>query len=260
MTGGFRSTWKKYWVVCTGNNLYTKVKKDDSVTKKCVSLDRVLSLQYTKTKEKKSNTLCLNIQTSSKKEESFWLLSAASEREAEEWLLLIDGIKSDVFASMLTPNLKQEILASIYFVGFKGGRVKNNFDEEWNYDGQTGLLTNTFISLEGNFLYKWNGHLLKPATNYVGPTNCGFGKWDGFTIAWFNENERLVEEYVYYSPTSEFLTANEELSWEWSSEKSSLFSKFGGGEWVCEGNIPFPVVMFLQLMRYVSLTAGLDDL
>ena len=171
---------------------------------------------------------------------------------------MIDALKCETFDTRIQNNYKPTILKSLYLDNYKtAARISSSYDEEWKYEASTGLLSNTFLSLDQKKMFKFDGTFLRSLSQNDG---LGFGRWDGFTISWFSDSQKVIDEYIFYPPENEFVCANEELSWVWHPEKNSLQAKFGGNGWIVEGTIPFCVVMFLQLIRYASLTVDLDDL
>jgi hypothetical protein len=139
--------------------------------------------------------------------------------------------------------------------GYKGAEV-NSGEEQWEYfsDGRV-------KSLSGNFLYVWDGEFLQPSDPDY---NFGTGKWDGLNLWWFppmgnsffslkNRSSDSYycktpsSHYIYNASNQEFISGLVEKDWKWT--RHFLASRGTGLEWRVEGEIPKPVVMFLELLR-----------
>jgi hypothetical protein len=89
------------------------------------------------------------------------------------------------------------------------------------------------------------------------------GVWDGVTLIWHRDggaNMRLQDfslmqadfTYLWDEQEREFVN-DESVDRHWKFSRHFLASKSNHGHWIIEGDIPEPVVMGLQLMRYTRL-------
>ena len=97
----------------------------------------------------------------------------------------------------------------------------------------------------------------------------GSGKWDGISLIWYDESYNgmittPVVRFDWSQSDREYTNASSESQvWKWT--RHFLASKFGAGEWIVEGEVPEPVVMFLQmirtcrLQRFVENESGTED-
>jgi len=162
--------------------------------------------------------------------------------------------------------------------------VKSSYDEEWSYSPNGELVCQTFgdqqnkqLQSKQKVVYLWDGETLRPKE---GSPSFGVGRWNGVWLAWYQttrregdkdkgaseegdgvdasglgqqqqQQEEPLFRYFWVPGEREFQTHNLQLTWKWT--RHFLASKFGTGEWILEGEVPNPVVMCLQLMRYASL-------
>jgi len=119
------------------------------------------------------------------------------------------------------------------------------YEEEWEY-----LPNGTVKNIKGaeGAEFFWNGESFN---NQNEKYAFGNGIWNGVWIQWNVPKQITVFMKYYWSPSKHtFYEAKRNkvsLNWKWIA--NSLVRK-KGGLWTVEGEVPFPVVMFLQLLRY----------
>merc|ERR1711862_492965 len=90
----------------------------------------------------------------------------------------------------------------------------------------------------------------------------GSGKWDGVSLIWNDEScngmiSTPAVRFDWNQNTREYTNVMEPSQvWKWT--RHFLASKFGAGEWIVEGDIPEPVVMFLQMIRTCRLQQSVE--
>lgn len=182
------------------------------------------------------------------------------------WALGMDGLRnqnipllSEENGCCIDKSVKMLLLRSIYKSGYKGGIVKSG-DEDWQYNSE-GSVHCIVGALRLN--YTWTGEFLQPSVGSKA-INMGTGKWDGVNLYWFapagpqNGIKNTLGEfyhsrepsshYIYDEKDGEYISDDGRKEWKWS--RHFLASKESEREWIVEGDIPQPVIMLLQLMRY----------
>lgn len=182
------------------------------------------------------------------------------------WALTLDGLRfqskplmSEENGCCMDNTIKILLLRKLFKNNYGGGIVKSA-EEEWQYNSDGSV--NCLIG-QHKLHYTWTGEFLQPS---LGPEiiNFGTGKWDGINLWWFppssdsNGIKNILGNFYYsrnpiyhylFSPIGrEYLSNDSKKEWKWS--RHFLASKEGEKEWILEGDIPPPVVMLLQLMRY----------
>ncbi len=145
----------------------------------------------------------------------------------------------------------------LYFDEFKGGTISSSFEEMWCYTSD-GMAIREHDSNYEESVYRWNGETFA----YVSGQYCGTGKWDGINIAWFSketDQDPFMQYLLQDGQYTHWKHETTEMDWKWS--RHFLVSVGGkgtycsilpySGHWSIEGSIPQPVIMFLQMMRYV---------
>jgi len=186
-------------------------------------------------------------------------LALKNRLETAKWVLTIDGMVRPEFGTTITTAQassdsdersfsKEQLLSLLYKEPFGSGKmVSEKYDEKWQYNGTTGILNN--VAWGETLEYVWDGCTLQPSKH--SHMSLGTGKWNGVWLAWYTEKNEPFLKYYYSAGDRKYLASHGQplLTWQWALNQ--LVGE--GGEWVCEGNIPHPVVMFLQMMRYYRL-------
>merc|ERR1712137_247894 len=201
------------------------------------------------------------------------MFRAPGDAGSTTWLALaLDGLKFQTTALLSEENgccidnpIKILLLRKLYKSNYAGGIIKSN-EEEWQYNSDGSL--NCLVGSK-KIHYTWTGEFLQPSLG-SDIFNFGTGKWDGVNLFWFpatspsatnsvkNTIGRLYygrkpfRHYVYSEKENEYLTKDSENEWKWT--RHFLASKSGEPEWIIEGDVPKPVVMLLQMMRYYIKT------
>ena len=130
--------------------------------------------------------------------------------------------------------------------GYKGGEIKSSYDEEWSFSADGILQSEIIIGPELKF--RWDGEMLVGLN--PNSTQLGSGKWNGISIKWMKDNssECLLQFDWDFFLREYTNNVDKNVVWKWT--RHFLASKFGSGEWIVEGSVPEPVVMFLQIIRY----------
>jgi len=137
---------------------------------------------------------------------------------------------------------KESLLKKLYFDGFKGGLIKSNDEEEWSYSADGTLQK---VDGEGSEVYKWNGHQLTPMSE---KEHGELGRWDGIRIAWMDgslPDPDPTLTYIHYE--GEYQNQDPELNFKWT--RHFLASTSTTKYWALNGDVPSPVVMFLQIIQ-----------
>ena len=187
-------------------------------------------------------------------------------RSAILWALAIDGLRfqhqpliSVQNGCCIDNSVKILLLRSLYKSGHKGGIVKSG-EEDWQYN--SGGSVNCLVG-ETKLSYTWTGEFLQPSIG-ANSINKGTGRWDGVNLYWFGPGtaehgvKNIMGEfyfsrkpeyhYIYDNKNREYLSNDGKKEWKWS--RHFLASKDGEREWIVEGEIPEPVTILLQLLRY----------
>ena len=144
---------------------------------------------------------------------------------------------------------KHKLLCYSFKEPFKGGEIKSSYDEDWSYSAD-GLITSVYGIAE-QYEFRWDGEMII-GTNEIS-RELGSGKWNGITLIWYDEQSNGMIttptiRYDWHKTEREYHNPLDKSQvWKWT--RHFLASKFGAGEWIVEGNIPEPVVMFLQIIR-----------
>jgi hypothetical protein len=144
------------------------------------------------------------------------------------------------------------LLNQLYKEAYKGGNIKGPNEEEWLYRAN-GLLKNTESSgISKNQSFSWDGETLRAKYK----NSFGYGVWDGVSMRWYQSEEAFTSHpdepllVYYWDPlTREYHQALRDPKQTWKWTRHFLARKEGRGEWIMEGNVPEPVIMFLQLLR-----------
>jgi len=116
------------------------------------------------------------------------------------------------------------------------------------------------MGVEPPLAYRWDGEMLIGIDEVS--TSFGSGKWNGVSMVWFDEAANGLignpsMRYHWNEQDREY-TSEQEAAQVWKWTRHFLASKFGAGEWIVEGDVPEPVVMFLQLMRTSRLARSMS--
>jgi len=131
---------------------------------------------------------------------------------------------------------------------FKGGMIKASpIEEEWSFNqGKVSLCSST-----QNYGFYWDGSTLKPDSKT--DVSIGYGQWDGCLISWYlpTDHRKPVVEYIYAAYSKEYENVKETSSipyaWKWT--RHFLAKQDSSFTWQIEGDVPEPVVMFIQIFR-----------
>lgn len=270
----FSKSWKKMWCTVSehGLKLYPTAKCDKLAREVMIGEIVCIGHQDKVAKEGQQDYIELSLVC-----ESQLCLAAPTPADNIKWILAIDGMKD---RSILTTAQKLSLLRARHFIGVRGGSIKSADDEEWIYNGKTGELSILDGLLwEGRKVevsYTWNGQTLVPTrvaadgtfadeteAQRIRQSGFGSGVWDGVTLIWHRDggaNMRLQDfslmqadfTYLWDEQEREFVN-DESVDRHWKFSRHFLASKSNHGHWIVEGDIPEPVVMGLQLMRYTRL-------
>jgi len=174
------------------------------------------------------------------------MLFHSDPMELATWQLAVDAFKypNHFSGSCMDVQEKARLLKSVFVNEYKGGLIKSNDDEEWSYSN--GLLTLNDSNRKLVIAYRWDGQNL---TSLADAEPVEVGKWDGIRIAWMDGSQEEPDTtltYVHYQ--GEYQNQDPTLNWKWtrhflvSTNDGKLF-------WAVNGNVPPPIVMFLQLLR-----------
>ena len=148
---------------------------------------------------------------------------------------------------MLT-NTQGSIPKTLFFVDYKGGEVTSSQEENWTYSND-GTLHRSADSQYQESFYNWDGENI----TYVSGKNYGRGRWDGVYLYWLNSDNSVENPlYVYIFQDGQYSNCGVETGMDYKWTRHFLASKAGKGHWSVEGSVPQPVVMFLQMMRFVD--------
>jgi len=166
------------------------------------------------------------------------------EVDLATWQFAIDAFKyPNHFSGSCIDHVEKEgILKKLYFDNAKGGLIKSNDDEEWEYTAQGWLHLSTDDDPTKG--YKWNGHSLIPLSE---EENGELGRWDGIRIAWMDASltdPDTTLTYIHYE--GEYQNQDPTLNYKWT--RHFLASTAGSRYWSMNGDVPSPVVMFLQIL------------
>jgi len=172
------------------------------------------------------------------------IFTSKDHNDLGAWQLALDAMKypNHFSGSCMDAAEKQSLLRSLYFEGYKGGLVKSNDDEEWSYSS-TGILQNVDNKEKS---YQWDGQSLIPLDD---KDTSELGRWDGVRIAWMDGTATEPDvSLTYVHHEGEFINQDPLLNFKWS--RHFLVSVEEGSHfWAMNGNVPSPIVMFLQLLR-----------
>lgn len=193
--------------------------------------------------EKSSIPFCFSISAAKAK----WILSASDQEERASWLTCIDSLTSKNFNTLMPPKEKTSMLELLFAKKFKGGTISSQESKEiWHYSN--GLLQNKegMLAIE----FAWNGETLTDVSS--NGTSGGSGIWNGVWIQWYDETiRRPFMRYFWYPEHSSFYEGKNKthLTWKWAGK--CLTCAFGTDPgWEVAGDVPYVIVMFLQLLRY----------
>jgi hypothetical protein len=129
----------------------------------------------------------------------------------------------------------------------KGGTIASSFEESWCYTAD-GIAIREHDSNYEDSVYNWDGE----SFCHVSGQNCGTGKWDGVNLAWYttsNATEPFIQYLLQDGQYTHWKSDTTDYDWKWT--RHFLASMRAKGHWSVEGRVPQPVVMMLQVMRYV---------
>jgi len=169
-----------------------------------------------------------------------------SESRVLDWMLSID-VAACYPAMPRLCSKPEAAFAALYKAPFKGGVIKSSYDEEWQYFPSGRLVSSD--GLPGDLEFAFDGQRLMPRAS---SSQYGYGVWMGLYIRWYDSVDMPLDsepssEFTWNCGEREYYSPAEQQCWKWT--RHFLANKFGGGEWIMEGNVPEPIVMFLQLLR-----------
>ncbi|PRP77169.1 hypothetical protein PROFUN_14510 [Planoprotostelium fungivorum] len=197
-----------------------------------------------------------------------WTFTADDAKELATWVVRLDGLLSNLssnsFATFISPpSDKSRLLRQLYLEDHYGGVIKysspdGDATEEWSYSKEGVLKCVQLVPEDdvGTVSYQWNGERFEP----FGEQSFGAGHWSGVFIAWYLDEGQVYKDglrdkylkYFYEPREGEYRPDLPSLTvWKWS--RHFLASKSNEGFWMVEGQIPEPVVMFAQMMRYTRM-------
>ncbi|KYR00070.1 hypothetical protein DLAC_03216 [Tieghemostelium lacteum] len=168
----------------------------------------------------------------------------------QQWILSLDGILNSNFKSIMDLTQKEQML-SMYKSNFRGGSFRYGEHEEWNY--YDGKLTLQSSQWEQGLEYQWDGCTLSPTSN--SKVSFGRGRWNGVWLTWYSEEKSKEPflKYLYQPIQKQYILDSypirSQYSWTWSRH-FLVCSATGGGEYICEGEIPPSLVMLVQMLKY----------
>ncbi|KAL6071663.1 PH domain-containing protein [Balamuthia mandrillaris] len=206
------------------------------------------------------------VTTTSVQERTLYL-QARNANDAALWVLAIDALRrgGPGRQSAISVEEKDAIMKYLYLEGYKGAILKSSYEEEWQYTGKGVLRADRGMDPEDEGLtYVWNGSMLRPANPPPDVTQAtgggsitnksyGCGTWDGVWLSWYALSpEHDLAPFLVYKwnrKEREYQTDDPALTWKWT--RHFLACKNASGEWIVEGEVPEPVVMMLQILRYI---------
>ncbi|KAN0034097.1 hypothetical protein ACTFIV_000581 [Dictyostelium citrinum] len=259
--------WKEQWITLSPEKLSIHSNKSKKL-KKEISLNSIISITPV-TKYEYKYCWMVKIVGGQK-----FIFRGSNEKETALWMLAVDGLPRknfDTNQSCINLYIKENLLETIgnaSSVGgvngvvnnrenkrksMAGGVIRSSHGEEWTYRPDGTLFNTDFLDTSikpKEIKYNWNGQFLMPASDTT--RNLGHGKWNGVWLAWYNPNSNEpFLKYIWDQTNNEYLNQNTKLSFKWSSQRGSLVSKIGNGEWLVEGRVPETVIMFVQCLRYI---------
>jgi len=225
---------------------FSKAEKDGSPPRQQIELVEIQNIR-TKPKDDIEHgimELCTTINS-----ETVFAFSHESPTELWEWLLTLSGLLDDNEMSLrsLNDTARAEVLAAMHLTPYKGGVVKSSYEEEWQYfpDGRLICVMGTDAAIKLRF--RWNGSTLTQESTDSEDNSLilGIGDYNGHRLNWYVPDDsdpwislkwdRSLREY-----------SDGVMNWKWT--RHFLANKNGDGEWILEGGVPEPVVMFLQII------------
>eukprot|EP01104_Vermistella_antarctica_P009752 TRINITY_DN2532_c0_g3_i1.p1 TRINITY_DN2532_c0_g3~~TRINITY_DN2532_c0_g3_i1.p1 ORF type:complete len:511 (-),score=135.90 TRINITY_DN2532_c0_g3_i1:75-1607(-) len=240
-------------------------------------LDDFEMISVTKIEKHDTNENCFKMHTTLGKGRVYDI-EADTPALAADWMLALDGMRvfSGLSSVLFPEGIRHDLLESVYKTDFKGGMIKASYEEEWSYNPKNGNLKAEMGVGDDTtkIVYLWDGEVLCPADDSA---DFGVGGWDGVNITWYPKMKRGlrratvmgigigtanlvpdantflfvpdVREYRLQAQEGDVATDTGEPlpCWKWT--RHFLANKNGPGEWIMEGEVPEPVVMFLQLLH-----------
>ncbi|KAK5575901.1 hypothetical protein RB653_007036 [Dictyostelium firmibasis] len=259
--------WKEQWITLSPEKLSIHSNKSKKL-KKEISLNSIVSITPV-TKYEYKYCWMVKIVGGQK-----FIFRGTNEKDTALWMLAVDGLPRknfDTNQSCINLYIKENLLETIGINGIAGGStggvnsrenkrrsmaggvIRSSHGEEWTYRPDGTLFNTDFLDTSikpKEIKYNWNGQFLMPASDTT--RNLGHGKWNGVWLAWYNPNSNEpFLKYIWDQANNEYLNQNTKLSFKWSSQRGSLVSKIGNGEWLVEGRVPETIIMFLQCLRYI---------
>lgn len=195
----------------------------------------------------KESTSTFALHTTTYQEKTF-TIDCGSHDDMLGWLVLICGLQSRELSKSLLPTKdRSDYLKKTYFSNFKGGTITSNKEEIWTYIPSGQILKGAEL-VETNAIFQWDGEVFNPTKE---PKTQGCAYWDGINLIWKNANDETVFHYLFETGQyCRMASADSRFDWKWS--RHFLVSKGNEGHYSLEGNIPQPVVMCIQLSKYVD--------
>ncbi|GAM29425.1 hypothetical protein SAMD00019534_126010 [Acytostelium subglobosum LB1] len=254
---------RKYWFILTRTHLlyYSSQEKQKTTPVDCIALSSIRGIRLMqKERESIQTTYGFIVEHSlpGSSHMSRLVLQTAPISTLADWVVKLDGLANTDFGSFLSGPERKLLLKILYKNNIKGGVIKSSHDdEEWSYSSIGSLST-----LEGTYNgpqidYHWDGEWLRSSAN---SQMFGAGRFNGVYLAWYlagvdgkDPTGSTVTQapditYFWDEREKEYVSDRKELTFKWS--RHFLASKYGTGEWIVEGHVPQPVVMFLQLIKY----------
>mmetsp|Transcript_45740 Transcript_45740/g.115121 ORF Transcript_45740/g.115121 Transcript_45740/m.115121 type:complete len:687 (+) Transcript_45740:203-2263(+) len=244
-----KSGWKTRF--CTLDSLKLQFYESEDKTAEpveCIPLRDICSMSSEQKKYKNRSSVFLMETTTSRLE-----FSLDSAEDMAHWMLSIDNIEKQRLRARLSPMEKLRQLKLVYVSPFKGGVIKSSYEEEWSYQGSGTLRTSEGVGMDLTFV--WDGEQLRPPKGT--DQSLGTGKWNGVWLSWHAPDGKEFIRYKWEPALNEYkCTETDDKNFQWT--RHFLASKYHKGEWIMEGSVPYPVVMFLQCIRFFR-GYGLED-
>jgi len=243
--------WRRQWVILNSHQLeFFKEEKATEPTE-VVPLAEVNVLVIDKSTKNPNEFVCTL--RSDDKERASLMFDAANEMH--QFCLALSGLRAQSLVPCLQHEDRVSLLASQYFNDHKGGIIKSSYQEEWCYYPNGDLKCLEFANEEEKqdieLTYKWDGRTLAPDATCM---MLGQGEWDGVSLLWKTiipgQAPSVLQSFTYF-PNGRYYQTGDDTSTQWQWTRHFLAKKHGSGEWIVEGQVPEPVVMFLQVLRSV---------
>eukprot|EP01116_Phalansterium_solitarium_P003944 TRINITY_DN1478_c0_g2_i1.p1 TRINITY_DN1478_c0_g2~~TRINITY_DN1478_c0_g2_i1.p1 ORF type:complete len:640 (-),score=120.86 TRINITY_DN1478_c0_g2_i1:111-1931(-) len=236
--------WREACIVVTPSTLCLSCMQDDKFAKQVINMAvaSVTAIVYT------LSSYMIKLKSA---EHGIIKFKCGTRSDFYQLLVAINGVRGAGQQSLISESDKFVMMKFLYKKFFKtGGSITSSGHEQWQYNSNGTVVQ--VVGSQAGLQFQWDGENFR-ALAEADAKQLGEGRWNGVWLGWHASQAAMATQpYIWCADKREFVEPdNSHLSWKW--KKSVLSSQSLGisdTHWTIDGQVPEPVVMFVQMLRY----------